>query len=446
MAERVRFGDVTLHHGDCRAILPTLPPNSIEAVVCDPPYDLPGGFMSKEWDRTGVAFQAETWRAVSRVMKPGAHLVAFGGTKTWHRLACAIEDAGFELRDTCMWVYGTGFPKSLNVSKAIDRMAGAEGQYGEPKSAAHAGWLDRGRMRAGEGHDGWQRPWMDDPAALDKAARQYVPAMPEAAKWEGFGTALKPSWEPALIFRKPLSEPTVAANVLRWGTGALNIDGCRIEAPAGDRASYGLDGDEGSPTLQVYGERARVPYERSAGGRWPANLAHDGSPEVLAAFDLFGQSSGGRLRVNQADEVTGAGVHEGYKRPGRSSYTHKVAGTVRDHGDTGSAARFFQSCPLSPEELRFHYSAKAGKADRAGSAHPTVKPLSLMRWLVRMVTPPGGTVLDCFAGSGTTGCAAVAEGFQSVLIEQDAGYCDDIRRRLGGASGTDTPLFAQPAA
>ena len=420
---------VTLHHGDCRLVLPGLEADSIDAVVTDPPYHLTpsrasgeigwpswndltkqdrtgrkAGFMGKTWDGGGVAFDPATWAEVLRVMKPGAHLVAFGGTRTSHRMVCAIEDAGFEVRDTIAWLYGSGFPKSHNIGKAIDRMAGAErevvGQYGQGFRAAKSGL------------EGWQRP----AHAIDKGIT--APATPEAAAWEGWGTALKPAFEPIVLVRKPLSEPTVAANVLRWGTGALNVDGCRVEGEIRETAIGGM-GRKANP---IYGKFARedAPYSYlSTAGRWPANLAHDGSDEVLAAFDLFGERTSGAWREGMRQRPT-VGVAKGAEaeriRPGR-----------RPEG--GSAARFF-------------YSAKADATDRCSSKHPTVKPLALMRWLVRLVTPPGGLVLDPFAGTGVTWEAALLEGCRAVLIEQDATYCADIRRRLGRPAGADTPLFA----
>jgi site-specific DNA-methyltransferase (adenine-specific) len=281
-----------------------------------------------------VAFQAETWRQVLRVLKPGAHLLAFGGTRTSHRLAVAIEDAGFEIRDCVMWLYGVGFPKSLNIG---------------------GGW----------------------------------------------GTALKPAWEPVIVARKPLIG-TVAENVLAHGTGALNIDGCRIEAQGRPHvvSDRRLDHNTYSPGL---GGSQSVGTTDT--GRWPANVIHDGSDEVLAAFpDAPGQIA--RARTDGGDmgnSVLGALRH--------------ISHNPEPRNDTGSAARFF-------------YSAKATKADRADSKHPTVKPVALMRYLCRLVTPPGGRVLDPFAGSGTTGQAALEEGFAPTLIEAEAEYVADIERRL----------------
>jgi site-specific DNA-methyltransferase (adenine-specific) len=389
----------------------------------DPPWS---GHPYQDWCRTWAL-------EVYRVLKPGAHLLAFGSTKAHHRLVCALEDVGFEIRDTVLWITGSGFPKSHPIGRAIDRMAGAEREVvGQHPFAARK---PRGT---------WTGEVFGDEPGHGQGPTLTAPATSEAAAWGGWGSALKPSHEPIVLARKPLSEPTVAANVLRWGTGALNIDATRV----------GM-GEEYDPAKVQRQRSARVTWKEgeasglrsdheqptyNAAGRWPANLVHDGSPEVLAAFDLFGTKTSGKQaqggHVRNSDKTRNAyGAFVGQRCEGDVLY-----------GDTGSAARFFQSCPLSPEELRFHYSSKAGKDDRAGSGHPTIKPLSLMRWLVRMVTPPGGTVLDCFAGSGTTGAAAIAEGFKAVLIEREAEYVADIRRRLGRPAGEDTPLFAGEAA
>lgn len=355
---------VRILHGDCRDHMAQLAADSVRvhAVVTDPPYGI--DFMGKKWDaRENIAFQADTWRRVFDVMLPGAYLAAFGGTRQWHRMACAIEDAGFEIRDTIFWCYGVGFPKSLNVAKAVNRHLGA-----------------------------------DDEA----------PLLPAAEPWSGFGTALKPAVEPIVLARRPL-DGTVARNVLTHGCGALNIDACRVEAVVGD---YDHPGNErtgaagetwNSETCGFKNTNQKPP---NALGRWPANLIHDGSDEVEAAFAAFGESKsvGGRIGKKTASGVNI--VPSGNFTKGDPGY-----------GDTGSASRFF-------------YSAKASKLDRSGSAHPTVKPTALMEWLVQLVTPPGGTVLDPFAGTGSTGLAAQRLGMEAILIEQDAEYVADIKRKL----------------
>lgn len=361
-----------LYPGDCLYVLGSWDENSVDAVVTDPPYHLttgkPGGtgiaslnpnspagrsrigtgFMGKVWDGGDISFDTATWAAVLRVLKPGGHLVAFGAPRNYHRLACAIEDAGFEIRDSLMWVFGSGFPKSKNLDE----------------------------------------------------------------DWSGWGTALKPAYEPIILARKPFSESTVATNVLCWGTGALNIDATRIETEENlNGGAYAKIGGRGESVALHAGSGMNVPgkttgkdYEQP-GGRWPANLVHDGSDEVLAGFP----QSKGQLAI--------VGPQYGPKMSVNTYGDYGPRKQFEPRNDSGSAARFF-------------YQAKAGTKDRVGSKHPTVKPVALMRWLVRLVTPPGGTVLDPFAGSGTTGQAAIEEGFRAVLIEQEEEYRADILRRM----------------
>lgn len=422
-----------LLHGDCLKMMPLLPADSFDACACDPPYHLTSvvdrfgkegaapakfgsdgafarasvGFMGQQWDGGDIAMRPETWREVYRVLKPGAHLAAFGGTRTFHRMACAIEDAGFEIRDCLMWIYGTGFPKSHDVSKGIDKHLGAERvvlSEGTPVK----------RMIPGADQNGTGSWAKDD-------GREYVPqetaaGTPEAAQWDGWGTALKPAWEPIILARKPLIG-TVAQNVLTYGTGGINIDGCRVDMSHEDR-QYALDRVGGFNRTQSIGgsgilgggetmDRA-ASYDPSK-GRFPANVLHDGSDEVLAAFAQFGEKNGGHHPATR-----GAGGISTSGHGGQDNLAER-------HSDSGSASRFF-------------YCAKANKSDRAGSKHPTVKPIALMRWLTRLVTPPGGLILDPFAGSGTTGEAARLEGFSAVLIEQSAEYVADIKRRLAKAA------------
>jgi DNA modification methylase len=339
-----------------------------------------------------------------RVMRPGAFLMAFGGTRTYHRLACAIEDAGFEIRDQFAWVYGSGFPKSRDASKAIDQELGA--------------------VREVVGVNPTFRAMQADASAynLQRNPNITAPATPEAAAWSGFGTAVKPSWEPIVLARKPMVG-NLAQNLLKHGCGALNIDASRIETderadPRNDERTtvdgWGMSGGgTGSGATHAL-------------GRWPANLAHDGSPEVMAEFAAYGDKSSTSANGNPNDPIhgsNGSGTSYEWGGVGRASI---------DHRDSGSAARFF-------------YTAKADRADRADSRHPTVKPVDLIRHYMRLITPPGGTVLDCFAGSGTTGEAAMLEGFDCILIERDAASVADIQHRIARWSGADMPLFAAPA-
>jgi site-specific DNA-methyltransferase (adenine-specific) len=355
-----------LEQGDCREVVTRWASEGVlfDAIITDPPYDLVSivkrfgkegsaaaksngatgvygraskGFMGQQWDGTGVAFDPETWRVMYDAMKPGAHIAAFGGTRTFHRMAVAIEDAGFEIRDTLMWIYGTGFPKSHSVSKGLSKK-------GDETTAA----------------------------------------------WEGWGTALKPSFEPIILARKPL-DGTVAANVLAHRTGAINIDGCRVSVES-------TDSDQD--------------------GRWPANLLHDGSPEVIAAFGNYGTTT------------SNAGTRHNNERPGSRAKGADKPHETSGFSDSGTAARYFSALGFTDDDTRFHYSAKASKADRAGSGHPTVKPLSLMRWLTRLICPPGGLILEPFAGSGTTLQAAVEQGFDVMGVEMGEPYCADIRQRM----------------
>lgn len=562
-------------NGDCLRVmrLMALYGVQVDSIVTDPPYHLTSivkrfgngepahtktakdiaarstpiarlarGFMGKQWDGGNIAADPETWRLAYDVLKPGGHLVAFGGTRTYHRMVCAIEDAGFEIRDQLAWMFGSGFPKSHDVSKAIDKAAGVEFST-EPASGV-----------------GFMGP--DGPGGYNVTKNKLTRdgEMTEAAReWEGWGTALKPAHEPICLARKPLSEKSVAANVLEHGTGAVNVDGCRVEGDMGaDRAA----GKPRRNDNKIFGTANTTINPQSPLGRWPANVLHDGSDEVVG---MFPQTDGQQRATGpQFDRKRGAVYGE-------------FAG-VSEHsprGDSGSAARFFYSAHwtgddlwndnalnagatlslasddsvialnhavasatpelalkstsyrapstnvtvselnngcasvitaiqnialksslgLPPESItvnsghakcvatpkptdittitislwlsdgcaepvtfntmpqntdhgakvsvsRLHYSAKAGPDDRYKSKHPTVKPVSLMRWLVRLVTPPGGLVLDPFAGTGSTGIAAIRESMRAILIEREAEYFADIKRRIAALDGSDAPLFS----
>lgn len=399
------------------------PDHSFDSIVTDPPYEL--GFMGKSWDASGIAYNVELWRECLRVLKPGGHLLAFSGSRTYHRMTCAIEDAGFEIRDQIQWIYGSGFPKSLDVSKAIDK---ANGKHGRDI-----------------------KPFADDITA---------PATEAAKQWNGWGTALKPAHEPIAVARKPLVG-TVAANVLQFGTGAINVDGCRVAA-TGERLGGGGEkaatfaGKEGydrpwmhdSDIVARHAAKVSANVERASElGRWPANVIHDGSDEVRAAFP----NAGGQRGAITGDEP--------------SSQTNIVYGEF--NGRPASSPRN----EIDKSAARFFYCAKASKADRdegldafttatpgeltggrsAGSAglnspragagrteggkniHPTVKPTDLMRYLCRLVTPPGGVVLDPFAGSGSTGKAAILEGFHFIGFELDPEYAKIAKSRIDSA-------------
>lgn len=417
---------VTIYHGDCVAVLGQLEPQSVDSCVTDPPYEI--GFMGKQWDASGIAFAPSTWAAVFRVLKPGAHLLAFGGTRSSHRMVCAIEDAGFEIRDSIHWAYGSGFPKSHNISKAMDKAAGAEREVvGESKYAArrpngvNTGMLSSEYQVA----NGYRNESFKNPSVpMDTA-----PATDLAKQWEGWGTALKPAHEPIILARKPLSESSVAANVERWGTGALNVDGCRVGmddlSSQWDR-KWNQDGSFGNGKRGIANHRPP--------GRWPANL--------ILNHTLFCDAEGcaDGCPVALLDGQSGVSVsRRGMMQPGPESEgwgLHKRGPGVRGHSDSGGASRFFHCLPWDPLEEAvppFLYAAKPAKSERnhgCDNHHPTVKPVSLLRLLTRMVTPPGGTVLDCFAGSGSTGVAAIREGFGFLGMEQHEPYAEIGQARV----------------
>lgn len=489
IADRIR-----LEHGDSRDVVKRLADEGVQldAVVCDPPYALvsivkrfgkPGsaptrdgdvysrasaGFMGKQWDTGETAFDPKFWADVLKIMKPGAHLIAFSGTRTYHRMACAIEDAGFEIRDQIVdlvasdtfvqrfltsltpeqrlaflrcveesrfggmlrWIYGSGFPKNHDISKHIDKMAGAA----------------RPVIATRRAHDIRSGNLMEASQGIGRGTMEYAytaPATAAAAAWRGWGTALKPSEEPIVLARKPIINMSVSECVLKHCTGALNIDACRVDyasdadkaaAAAEQRSSQVAERSfEGWSMRQQKLSAADYLAGAAAIGRWPANVIHDGSDEVMAAFPVAdGQH----------------GTHDGDTSGGVFGKFNGRAPAGEPRNDSGSAARFF-------------YAAKADAEDRFGSKHPTVKPIDLMAYLCRLVTPPGGLVLDPFAGSGTTGVACLREGFRCILIEREAEYVADIKARLefysgegahsaqvknrkvdaGKAAGADAPLF-----
>lgn len=345
--------------GKNKDLLKSFADNTFDSIVTDPPYEL--GFMGKAWDRSGITYDVDMWKEAMRVLKPGGHMLAFGGSRTYHRMVCAVEDAGFEIRDQIIWIYGSGFPKSHNL--------------------------------------------VDD--------------------WKGWGTALKPAHEPIVVARKPF-KGTVFLNVKTYGVGALNIDACRVSTTDTLRIGSGAipcrhsENKARSRQNETSADKryhkngntnfALLPGERSnALGRWPANLIHDGSDEVIEIFPVE------------------AGASAPVKGTEPSSVTKAIYGQINRrmpgsfHNDKGSAARFF-------------YCAKASKSERGeGNTHPTVKPLTLIRYLVKLITPKGGRVLDHFVGSGTTGVACAMDGFDFVGCELLAPHADIARRRIANA-------------
>jgi DNA modification methylase len=406
---------LSLHLGDCLAVLKAMEPNSVDSIVTDPPYGL--SFMGKKWDYDVPS--KEIWAECLRVLKPGGHLLAFAGTRTQHRMAVNIEDAGFEIRDMIAWVYGSGFPKSLDVSKAIDKSAGAKREV----IGKRVGGLKVAQVTTDITNCRY--------SAKDGELPITAPSTPEAKKWEGYGTALKPALEPITLARKPLSEKNVASNVLKWGTGCINIDGCRV----------GTEDNLDRPSGHLFNHATdwKTDFVSKGLGRFPANFIHDGSQLVM---DLF--PDGAKPRPERRGKRGGRTLHEG----GWKKDTDGV--WPADNG--GSAARFFY-CPKANKKDRdegcenmplvTHQSGMGGDmpTDDEGNDrdrfkaqsrnhHPTVKPTDLMRYLCRLVTPQGGIVLDPFMGSGSTGKAAMLEGFGFVGIEREQEYLDIAKARI----------------
>jgi len=372
-----------LHHGDCLEVLKTLPECSVDAVVTDPPYGL--SFMGKKWDYDVPA--VEVWQECLRVLKPGGHLLAFAGTRTQHRMAVRIEDAGFEIRDLIAWVYGSGFPKSHDISKAIDKEAGAEREVVRVKPRAATSGTMAGRSDS--------RPWIEKSREVGyHEVAGSIPATEAAKQWQGWGTALKPAFEPVTMARKPFAS-TVAANVLEHGTGGLNVDGCRVGTDGGCRMLDGDGGFDAGCVNALGGHLNSTRSHREPGlGRWPANFIHDGSEE---ATGLLGDAA-------------------------RFFYTAKASKSDRDEGCDGMGAAPRQDVGALRDGGR--------ESQPLANHHPTVKPTDLMRYLCRLVTPPGGIVLDPFTGSGSTGKAAILEGFRFIGIEREAEYIEIARARI----------------
>ena len=418
-----------LFEGNCLEVMKTMDADSIDSIVTDPPYEL--GFMGKSWDSSGIAFNVAVWQEALRVLKPGGHLIAFSGSRTYHRMAVAIEDAGFEIRDQIMWVYGSGFPKSHNISKTLDKSENNEvwenNAYGGGNSKCDkcGKWMISG-----------------SPCQCPKPIIEFKTAA--AKQWQGWGTALKPAHEPMVLARKPLIG-TVANNVLTFGVGGLNIDGSRVAA------TETLARPFNEANNQTFGKYEKFGNPIEPTGRFPANFIHDGSDEVVALFPDTGKSG---VAINR--NRTGKKPNEVYEG-GWGNLNEDVG-----FADSGSAARFFYCAKASKKDrnegladlesksagFSTRYCLECGKnVPQAGSCgcnagiemrppnpqqnhHPTVKPTTLMQYLVRLVTPPNGIVLDPFLGSGSTGKAAMYEGFNFVGIELTPEYLPIAKARI----------------
>lgn len=418
---------INLLNGYCEQQLKTLPDNSVDSIVTDPPYGL--SFMGKAWDYEVP--KADVWREALRVLKPGGHLLSFFGTRTYHRGVVNIEDAGFEIRDQIMWIYGSGFPKSHNIGKAIDKQAGAEREV-----------ISRTPTKVGVfSHSGKGTPQ----DIQDYEHIVTAPATKAVKQWDGWGTALKPANEPIVVARKPLEKGlTIADNVIKWGCGAINIDASRIEAEDQavlDAAVKRMTGNKVTGWVSSGSESVKPV---SAQGRWPANIILD--EEAAMALDeqtqhLHGagsQRSGGKAKQDQGGGLFGVGQHEG---------------NGMRFGDSGGASRFFYVAKASKSErnkglegevkqkqgARPNSSDLSGKfpdhdhRESGGNNHPTVKPVKLMEYLIKLVTPPNGTVLDPFMGSGTTGVAAKSLGFNFIGCELSDEYLEIAQKRIDHA-------------
>jgi len=365
-----------------------------DAILCDPPYEL--GFMGKSWDSSGIAFDTEMWKDIYKLLKPGAHLLAFSGSRTYHRMAVAIEDAGFEIRDQLIWMYGSGFPKSLNIGKAVDKIQGNEREFiSENYRGKNAG------KKSG---------------IMGQTVERIDTVTKGTSEWEGYGTALKPAHEPCVLARKPIDKGmTVAGNVLKHGTGGLNIDGTRVEGNwVGNTRTNSPD------SKQVYGDYAKIQTEQHPSGRFPANLIHDGSDEVVGLFPDTGKS-GTAVRRN-------VGISTG----NNVKFNKANAEMKEDVGfdDSGSAARFFYTAKASKSERNAGlegFEEKEGirsnaprenediKTPLRANHHPTVKPLSLTKYLATLIKPPtGGRLLVPFSGSGSEMIGALQAGWEYV--------------------------------
>jgi len=382
-------------HGDCLEKLKELADNSVDSIVTDPPYEL--GFMGKKWDNTGIANDKNMWAECLMVLKPGGHLLAFSGTRTYHIMASAIEDAGFEVRDMIEWVYGSGFPKSLNIGKAVDKLQGNEREVvGVKKSPDGRDYSIESACQKGEfgGENAFKKSGMNmNKLILTKGT----------SEWEGWGTALKPAHEPICMARKPLSEKTVVENCLKWGTGGIDIDGSRVGTEVTTTVRNSNSGGE------RYGRDERTGSWQNPPGRFPSNLIHDNSEEVRECFP------------NESERFFKSII-----------YQAKASKSERNRGCDGLEEKVSGGMAGTADQTLLTGSGNI-RNNMARNNHPTVKPIALMEYLIKMVTRKGGTVLDPFMGSGSTGVACKRLGYEFIGIEREAEYITIAKARIESA-------------
>lgn len=413
---------IDLRHGDCLDKMKEMEDNTVDFILTDPPYEL--GFMGKKWDGTGIAFDVNMWKEAFRVLKPGGYLMAFGGSRTYHRMAIAIEDAGFTIKDCPVWINGAGFPKSLDISKALDKKLGAEREViGERVSVD-------GRLGSSRQKNSFKV--FNDDSIKDYTPNHFItaPSSDIAKQYAGYKTALKPAVEFITLAIKPLSEKNFAENVMKWGTGGLNIDGCRVELN-GEKQPTG----SGDRTKGIFGSaKEKQPYKNitPVEGRYPANLIiHENIAPVLDSQSGFSKSKPNNVKGRYKDNENGSTC---FKRGADTDYT-----------DEGGASRFFKNIEEDKDYIPFIYHSKSSKKDRnmnvngeqiTGNNHATVKPLGLLKYLLKMGLPPyNAVVLDMFGGSGSTGVALeqlnqeTGYNHKCILIEKEEEHCEIIKKR-----------------
>ena len=412
-----------IYNENCLDGIKKLDDNSVDSIVTDPPYEL--GFMGKAWDKTGIAYNVDLWKECLRVLKPGGYLLAFGGTRTYHRMACAIEDAGFEIRDTIMWIYGSGFPKSLNIGKEVDKLQGNERTViGEARSGNTSKAFNDYEYRVEQ--------------EIYSTSGEYKITKGNT-EWNGWGTALKPANEPICMARKPISEKTIADNVIKWGTGGINIDGCRIGEETTVTIRTGNSGANGT-----YGKDNRVFERENPQGRFPANV-------------IFDEEAGKMLDEQSGTLKSGSGI----KNPKNGAKSTFRASTWQEgtytEGDSGGASRFFYCPKASTRERNMGLNNEPTTVDDGRNkpidnpylrgktlrknTHPTVKPIKLMEYLITLVTPPNGIVLEPFIGSGTTLIAAKKLHFKYIAFELNKEYCEISEARLSANENNQLDLL-----